>query len=102
MSGIDVDLDLGVRAIGRRHLEPAGTVRTGDEDGLPMLEVMEALEDVEATQRDPLPGATVATGEDDFREELAEQVQSQGPRASAGLSGFSGWRASRKRASMCL
>ena len=102
MSGIDVDLDSGVRAIGRRHLEPGGAVGTGDEDGLGALEVMEALEDVEATQRDTLPGATVATGEDDFREEAAKQVQGQGPRARAGLSGFSGWPASRKRASMCL
>jgi hypothetical protein len=52
----------GVGAVGGRGLDAVVTVGTGDEQGFARLEVMEALEGMDAAQGDPLPGTTRVAG----------------------------------------
>ncbi len=85
-----------------RDLKSMAARRTGDKNHLSVSEAMKALEEMDAAQRNPLPGAAVAAGEGDFLEEPAERVHGHGPMARAGLKGLRGWPAKRKISSMRL
>jgi len=62
----------GVCTVRRRHLEAFAALRTEDQHGLTVVESMEALEDVESTERDPLTGTAVQAGEGDLGEQPSE------------------------------
>jgi len=100
--GVECDVLTGVGAVRSRDLKPFAARGTGDQQHFAVREAVKALEEVDAAQRDPLPDATVATGEDDFREEPTKRVQGQGPIARAGLVGLRGWPAARKSCSIRL
>ena len=96
MLGIEADVLTGMGAVRCGDLETVTALRTGDQEHFTMREAVKALEDMHAAQRDPLPGATLAAGETNAREEGPQRAHDQGPMASAGLTGRSGWPASRK------
>jgi hypothetical protein len=73
MFGVDGNVMAGVGAIIGGHLEPGLACGAKDEQGLTVLETMEALEDVDATERDPLSGATVMAGIGDPGEQPTQE-----------------------------
>lgn len=73
----------GVGAIVGGRLKPILTVRAQHQHGLTVLQVVEALEEVDATERDPLSGATVMAGVGDGREQPTQE-RARGGIAQAG------------------
>jgi hypothetical protein len=59
---VDGDCVTRVSAVLGRRLNTLATYRTKDENGLTVLELVEALEEVDATKRDPLTHAAVMAG----------------------------------------
>ena len=60
--GIDVDALACVGAVSRGHLRPLATLWTLNEHRFAPFEAVEALEEVDAVQRNSLPGATMTAG----------------------------------------
>ncbi len=68
---MDSDVVMGVRTIGSGDLQPVVTLRTGDEYGLSVMEMVKALEEMNAAYRNALPGTAVVTGVSDFGKQPA-------------------------------
>lgn len=89
--GVELDIVTGVRTVRRGDLKPLAARRACDEKDLSLRVPVKALEEMDPAQRDPLPGVTLAAGEDDVLEEPVHRIRGHGPMARAGLVGLSGW-----------
>lgn len=87
--GVDRDVMTCVGTVRRRHLEALSALRAKDEQGLTVVETMEALEGVESTKRDPLCGAAVLAGIGDLGEQPSQSAH-HGGIAYAGCKDLSG------------